>query len=172
MLSKIHAISIVHCSYFDFKDTHHYLLPRLKVGSCCRSNQLFSRPKWFRMPSNNKFYGDSSNITAKSAWFHFYTFNSDTASIVKPQKNSNSASSFYDSPYSERDNGSFDRKTHLIALTYGFPTPLMNRVTFTAMMIQDPDLRHCAMNSPYVTVPVLALPSLQHQKSSNQLVEV
>ncbi len=41
---------------------------------------------------------------------------------AKPAKKSNS--SFYGEPYSSRNSGSFDKATHLITLTYGFPNTL------------------------------------------------
>ena len=40
----------------------------------------------------------------------------------KPAKTS--SSSFYNTPYNSRNSGSFDRSTHLISLTYGFPNLL------------------------------------------------
>ena len=40
----------------------------------------------------------------------------------KPAKTS--SSSFYSTPYNSRNSGSFDRSTHLISLTYGFPNLL------------------------------------------------
>jgi len=40
------------------------------------------------------------------------------------KKQTTSSSSFYKTPYATRNSGSFDRSTHLISLTYGFPNTL------------------------------------------------
>jgi len=40
------------------------------------------------------------------------------------KKQSAGASSFYKTPYNSRNSGSFDKSTHLLSLTYGFPNTL------------------------------------------------